>query len=587
MLSLGLDLYNTDNPDDIGDIGGAKGDQKTVRRELMKKKILALILSGVMAAGLVGCGQGAAEAESQPAGNKETSAGEEMEIPVNDMAGNFDWTEPYSETVTLTVAREFVAYEFPEGEDLTNSVWTKAYKEKFNVDVVTDWISDDYNTKLNLAIASGKLPDVFTVNDVQLSQLLEAGLIMDLTEVYNKYASDTLKGMLEGESAIFDTAKSDGKIYAIPSLYFGYQPNILWLRQDWMKELNQENPQTVDELEEILRGMQKLSGGYSFSTDQTLSSLYGLAVAWGAYPKLWVEGEDGKLIYGSVAPEMKDALQAWAEWYKEGILKQDFATMNGDAVKEEVVAGRAGAETHGSWWGWTYGIDMAKNLGGDALFLAAEIPTVSGEKAKYPMEFPNENYIVVNKDCQNPEAVMKLINYYVYINNDAYASGEMTQEEIEKYTANNMAHTTKMFTVNNPKDDYSRYAMIAEARDTGDESVMTTSIAIECYNGTMKWVNDKDPDGVGYALQFGVKGSGMDVITGIIDDDRIMRSGLWGSAPQVLVDYGSTLDDILLEGFTKIIMGTEDISYFDTLVEQWNFAGGAEVTAAVNEKFRP
>lgn len=556
----------------------------------MKKRALACLMAGVLILGSVGCGGSApqgneAEQTTEETGQEENARNEtESTEDTASEPKEVDWRAPYDETVTLTVAMASVAYEFADGDDLTNNIWTRDYKEKMNVEVVTDWISDEYDTKLNLAIASGDLPDVFTVDNVQLTQLMEAGLIADLTDVYETFASERLKEIEEGEPEVFATAQKDGRIYAIPSLYAGYQPNLLWLRQDWMKELGKEFPKTVEELEDILMDMKDLSkGGYSFSTPQDLTSLYGLAPAWGAYPEIWVEGEDGRAVYGAVAPEMKEAVSAWARWYQEGILKKDFATMNSDAVKEEVVAGNAGAETHGSWWGWTYGIDMVKNLGEEAYFMPCELPTVSGEKALYPMKFLNERYIVVNKNCENPEAAIKLIDWYVYINNDAL--DDMEQEEIELHTANNMQHVTKPFTVLNPKDDYSRYAMIAQARDTGDRTAMKTAIAVECHDGAMKWMEDKNPDGIGYALQFGMKGCGMDVLSGVTDEDRVARSRLWGASPQTLLDYGSTLNDILLEGFTKIIMGTEDADYFDTLTQQWYAAGGQDVTDAVNEMY--
>ncbi len=552
----------------------------------MKKKLISMLLAGTMILGMAGCG------ETVPV---ETSSAETVEISSETFAEtdassqtpeNVDWMTPYEETVTISVAREAVTNEFPEGDDLTNNIWTRSYKDRFNVDVVTEWISDEYDTKLNLAIASGDLPDVFTVNNVQLKQLMEAGLLADLTDVYAAYASDTLKSIEESESDILETAQMEGRLYAIPSLYFGYQPNILWLRQDWLGEMGKEFPSTIEELKDILIEMKEKSGGYSLAVDQTLDGLYSLAIAWGAYPKLWVEGDDGQIIYGATAAEMKDALQEWADWYSQGILDPDFATMNSEALIEETVAGKNGAMLCGSWWGWNYGIDMIKNLGEEAYFMPCEIPTVSGEKAYYPMQFLNEDYIVVNKDCQNPEAAIKLINFYVYINNDAYPSGDMTQEEVSEYTANNMQHNTKVFTVNNPADDYNRYKMITEARETGDESVMTTAVAIECYNGAKLWTEEKNPDGFGYAAQFGMDGCGMEVCNGIVEDDRIMRTRMWGGSPQVLLDYGSTLDDILLEGFTKIIMGTENVDYFDTLIDQWYAAGGQEVTDAVNEMYQ-
>jgi putative aldouronate transport system substrate-binding protein len=60
---------------------------------------------------------------------------------------------------------------------------------------------------------------------------------------------------------------------------------------------------------------------------------------------------------------------------------------------------------------------------------------------------------------------------------------------------------------------------------------------------------------------------------------------MWGVPPQSLRDYGSTLDDLLIEGYTHIITGTQDIGYFDELIESWKKAGGDQVTAQVNEMY--
>jgi putative aldouronate transport system substrate-binding protein len=55
--------------------------------------------------------------------------------------------------------------------------------------------------------------------------------------------------------------------------------------------------------------------------------------------------------------------------------------------------------------------------------------------------------------------------------------------------------------------------------------------------------------------------------------------------PEEVTRYGSTLDDLLLEGFTLIILGQQPVSYFDTLVRNWYAAGGQEVTDAVNRMY--
>ena len=55
-------------------------------------------------------------------------------------------------------------------------------------------------------------------------------------------------------------------------------------------------------------------GGYNswWGFDSIFSS-------FGAYPGSWLE-KDGKAVYGSTLPEVKDALSLMARWYREGIL---------------------------------------------------------------------------------------------------------------------------------------------------------------------------------------------------------------------------------------------------------------------------
>ncbi len=494
------------------------------------------------------------------------------------------WKEPYDTPVTLTTVRGTgsVAFHFDPGDSISDNLWTRSFQNVLNVTVKTDWVSSDYDIKLNLAMAAGKLPDVFVVNTEQLKRLENAGMLTDLTDVYETWGSDRLKSILGAEEAVLETATVDDRLYAIPQLSSGYHPGLLWLRSDWMEELKKENPKTVDELEEILLGMKELSGNYSFAVGEDLDSLYHLAIAWDAYPGFWQRQEDGTLVYGSVTNQMKEALFDWQRWYQEGIFRKDFANLNNDAVSKDISDGKAGAMTFRSAWGWVYGIDEVKSQGADACFWPCEIPTVTGKKAVYPRNFKNNGYIVVNRNCKNPEAVIKLIDYYVYILNDAYQDGTMSYDEIVQYTQNNMQHATAPFTVTNSTSDYERYEMIQQALETGDESVLKTGGAAEVYHGIKRWNEQKDLSCVGYAVQFDGEKSGVGIADQIIKEGRVVLSGLWGEEPQELIEYGDTLDDILREGFIRIIMGESDISYFDTLVQEWYEAGGEIVTEAVN-----
>ena len=64
-----------------------------------------------------------------------------------------------------------------------------------------------------------------------------------------------------------------------------------------------------------------------------------------------------------------------------------------------------------------------------------------------------------------------------------------------------------------------------------------------------------------------------------------MKSELKGFTPETILNTGTTLDDILTEGFTKIIIGDQPIEYFDTVVENWKKAGGEQATKEMNELY--
>ena len=71
---------------------------------------------------------------------------------------------------------------------------------------------------------------MFVVNTEQLKRLENAGMLADLTDVYETWGSDRLKSILSAEEAVLETATVDDRLYAIPQLSSGYHPELLWLR---------------------------------------------------------------------------------------------------------------------------------------------------------------------------------------------------------------------------------------------------------------------------------------------------------------------------------------------------------------------
>lgn len=480
---------------------------------------------------------------------------------------------------------ELVNAKFAEGEDYSNNLWTKLFKEKHNVEVVVDWITTEYDTKLNLAIASGELPDMFTVNIVQLNQLMEAGMLEDLTSTYKQYASPSLVEMIEPNQDIIETAMYDGKLLAIPRLHYGDETStsFLWARKDWLDENGIKEVKTIADFEKMMDAF-KTKNGAEFGTmlDKTLTSFFEMASSFHAYPKIWVDGPNGKIVYGATLPETKNALAKWAEWYKNGYINKDFATMDSSAMLRDAYNGAVGTYAQQNWAGWQVGQDMVKNAGDGTYFVSMNLPSVDGNKVMYPRQFSNGVYNVVRKGYEHPEVLVQLINTYIDVLNDSIKNGTMTLEEVLPFNTNDMHHITGPFKV-----EFAHYQDIKDVSSsviTGNENLGTGNATL-FYNEILKWKNEGDLVGLGRYLQMGHETASLVLGNAHVDNGQILKTKVWGARPQAMLDYGTTLDDLLLEGYTKIIMGHEDISYYDTLIEAWRRAGGDEVTAAVNEMY--
>ena len=177
---------------------------------MKKKRLTAALIAAAVMTTLCACSSATADT-GETAGVAQT--GDSATVTTQDNGGETDIWAPYDETVTLhTVTSETASAGYPDGDDVTNNVWTREYKNRFNVEVATDWVSDEYDTKLNLSIAEGDIPDVFHVNESQLQQLVDADLILDLTDLYETYASDTIKGYINGDPDCLEAGKYSGSV---------------------------------------------------------------------------------------------------------------------------------------------------------------------------------------------------------------------------------------------------------------------------------------------------------------------------------------------------------------------------------------
>ena len=506
--------------------------------------------------------------------------------------GNPNWNTAYTDTQTVTISNEESSgYVFAAGETLSDNLWTRRWKQNYNVDVQTVWTSSDYATKLNLAIASQDLPDMFHCDNVQFSQLVQAGLLEDITDAYNQMASPGIVTIMNKDPEMFNTAFSNGKMYGMPRLHYGYEcePAYLWIRKDWYAAAGSPAIATMDDFENLMKTFkQQNNSPYALSCDKYLETFWYSCAGFhapmrdGTTSRMWVDDGNGGIMSAyEMTPQIKTMLTYWSRWYQEGLIRPDFTDLENSDQTADITSGNTGLDFGANWDGWVW-TDVVKNFGNDAYLQANDLPSVDGNTVMYPVAFINDGYGVVKKGVTNPDVLIKLIDDYCYVLNEATVQGGMTPEEVLPFTSNNMHHVTGPFKV--LFRSYDDVRQVVNNIDTGQQN-FSTGYARSYYDEIMKWINDKDITSLGRYVQQGYDTASLMRGCNYEDNNQFLLTKNWGGPTQEESDNGSILDDIINEGLTLIITGQQPVDYYDTILANWKSAGGDAMTAAVNAEY--
>ena len=546
----------------------------------MKKKLLFFVGVLVLMFALTACG-----------GNDDDTT------PGPDAPTRGDWREPFPETITVTTASgTHASAVFPDGYSVHHTPWYGRWLREYNVNVEVDWISEDYTLQMNLSIAADTLPDVFSVNNLQFMQLLEAGMLEDMTHAVYNYSSPSLMRHLTNDQLIFETGKVDGRVYGIPHLFWGYVNNspYFWVRNDWYLEAGSPEINTLADLEDFMAYLTETHD----SVDHVMTFNYGLNSFWnstqvwhahtrGDGTRMWLDDGQGGIISGYEQPELVDAIAAWRRWFDMGWVRPDFATADWGSMQTELATGRAAVEFGQSWRAWAF-TGMVENFGYDAYMIALPMPTIDGQQAQIPIHFPNSTYTVARRGFQHTAVIPVLTSDFVYVMTEAGLGDSMTVEEIMPFTTNNIQHATGPFRIT-----FVHHYDVLEVLDamdayhegTLDDFVFTIGDAPQFVSEIRRWVSDRDTAGFGRFGQMGHRSSAYARGLEYIYNDMLLFTSAWGAPPQEVLDLGSITDSIIEEGITRIIMGLDPIEHWPNVLEEWRAAGGAIMTEAVNRDF--
>ncbi|MCI8517734.1 MAG: extracellular solute-binding protein [Hungatella sp.] len=399
----------------------------------MKKRTLSLLLTAAMTAtALAGCGGSqtttgeSTQAEGANSGaGASTGAGETKAEGAG--AGAAEFSYPMAAGDKLSYWCELTTTVSANYASLGDTPFAKGWQKETGAQI--EFLhppTGQLKEQFSLILADGNLPDLMEYNWMVdypggPEKAIKDGVILPLNDVFEQYCPN-LTAYLKANPDIDKMIKTDeGHYYVFP--FIRGEDKLcntigLMLREDWLEELNLEVPTTIDEWHTVLTAFKEKKGAaapycFEYTNAQYLNS-DPFAYAFETNRSFYL-GSDGKAHFGAAEENYKDFLATMAQWYAEGLIDPDLATLGNDQVSAKITNGTAGASMGqaGSRMGtWT---TAARSSNPTFKLVAAPPPTLEkGAKAEFGQienKYSGRASVAITTSCKDVERAARLMDY--------------------------------------------------------------------------------------------------------------------------------------------------------------------------------
>ncbi|MBQ2945705.1 MAG: extracellular solute-binding protein [Clostridia bacterium] len=470
--------------------------------------------------------------------------------------------------------------------------WTEKIEQDFGIRLVNEWAVTDnsaYMQKLTSSIAISDIPDILNLlsgEDIAYSyakSLYENDLVREISDLIENYASDELKESIEvaGEEIFYPVTFAGGK-YAMPQITDGTASydNIWWLRKDWLDNLNLDVPTDWDSFAAVLTAFSNQDPDGNGAKDT-----YGLSMAvtsehydrvlfnsLGAYPYMWLEDENGDLVYGSIQPEMKSALEKIASLYASGVIYPDLSATRYLGISQNQSGMISGTLN------FVKAFDSLYRGNTSVEFVPVKaFSMVNGvDEAVLQGAHNAFRYWTVSKDCEYPETMVKLFNHYI-----ATAKAADSDNELYNSLFTDIGGLAPVITSHLKADAENAYEVLYDAIESQDDSLLEKASHKNMYNSVMKYLADGDRAYYGDYLLYARDGS-YDIFFSDYSYENFTVNKYNYSKTATMVERELDLNSLQYSTFYRIITGEATIDEFDIFVTEWKNQGGNTITAEVN-----
>ncbi|MBB6729628.1 extracellular solute-binding protein [Cohnella zeiphila] len=444
---------------------------------------------------------------------------------------------------------------FPDGLDENHNPYLDFIEQATGLDVdVLLPPEDAYEEKLNVIMASGNAPDLINaVSGVWVDNYARRGDLLPLDDWLRQYGKHLLANIPE---ELWDRVRYDGRIYAVPSLSETDGTELMYARKDWLDRLGLAPPRTLEQYYEAIKAFAKddpdgngIDDTYGLILTEHLGRSSPFFGAFGTQLDQWLE-RDGKLVYGNVLPETKNALEFLRRLYSEGLMDPQYPLNETATLADKVRSGKVGLYS-ATWYDTRGAIKDSMDHHPGEEWIALDDPVgPDGLQGVYGNN-PIRSYNVVPKGSANPAGAIRMLDF---IAGEGYKTLKLGFEN-DVWTMKDGVMATD-FAKHNQQQYRGIYQSLADFDNPALNARRLDSLGPFHLNDNLKRI-----------------------------DEHLMPDAFTGAPTPSMSQYGAKLKD-LQDVFDRIVMGLVPLEAFDDYAAQWYANGGAEITREVNDWYR-
>jgi len=287
------------------------------------------------------------------------------------------------------------------------------FKALTGIDLILNHpIHNEYPTKVDLAFATGDIPEILILGNNPYIKYAQAGQLVDVTDLYNK--SEFKKNVKD--PGVVEGLKIKGKLYGIP-LERG-NGTITYVRGDWLEKLNMKAPTNYAEFHEMLLAF-KNKNPDGLTPDQvipiTAAGLVNTEYPLDIYLREFYQDATpdfvevgGKWVDGMTQPNMAPALDRMKTAYAEGLIDKEIITNKTATARDKWNSGKVGVFNYwAGQWNLNLQLTLAANV---AKGKTTPIPAI--KETKY-IERPAPVYAITQKNAAKAASLFKYWHEFV------------------------------------------------------------------------------------------------------------------------------------------------------------------------------